>query len=103
MSRLEVVRQEEVESALSLPSAPPAPPAPARQEVVEVKAVELLGLLLKVLSQRSVALAGHLMPIVALSLNFALALIIQEPSLHQLWLQGGFALLSLAIVGLHRR
>jgi hypothetical protein len=74
---------------------PPPPQAPqlnvhneqARQEAVAVNAWHLVGLGLRVLSQRTVQLASHLLPLIALTLGFFLVWAIREnPSPLQLLL-----------------
>ena len=96
-SRLEVVKVDEIEEAPVTQRPAPAPvPEPRREERVAVEATELLGLMLKVLSQRSIALLGHLIPLLALVGMFVLGQsIIADPS----WKQIG-VLLVLGAFGL---
>ena len=101
MAKFEVVASENLNPELT----PPAPAhiptvnAPAREAVVAVEAKEILGLMLKVLSQRAILLGHILMPVIALVLGFLLTLhILDNPTPNQLVAVGIYGIFALLLI-----
>lgn len=94
----------ETAAAPSPPSAPSAAPPTGSLHPQAVPGTQILLLLLKVLSQRAVDLAGHLLPVLALAVVGALAFhVIESPTQLQLGLLGVFGTFVLALLWLVRR
>lgn len=97
LTRLQVLAEE---------PADPAPPIPPTTPTSDggVSTVEFILLLLRIFSQRSVQLAGHLLPLISLSMGFALLWkILPEPSAYQLAGFGLYATFSLAMILIRRK
>lgn len=103
-NRLQVLGEETDDEPVALvPPPAPAVAKAAQHDKVAVEAWVLVGLALKVLSTRTVALAGHLLPLIALALGFALAWSIRDnPTTYQLALLGFYALFALLMIWVRR-
>jgi len=99
VNRLQVLAQEAEETP------PPPPPSPSsKPEAAQAALLDILLLALDVLSKRAVVLTGHLLPIIALALGFALAWkIMDNPSVLQLGGMGIYAAFSLTMIFLRRK
>lgn len=96
-SRLEVVSSEDLSPAPA-PAAPAVAP-PSRETVVAVEAKEILGLMLRVLSQRVVLFGNALMPVIALALGFVLILhILDNPTTLQIVAVGVYGIFALSLI-----
>ncbi len=92
MAKLEIVTTEDLD-----PKPAVSPPAPAK--VVAVDAERYLGLVLKVLSQRTVLLGAALMPLAALALLFILTQqVLDNPNTYQLVALAIYGIFALALI-----
>lgn len=104
-NRLQLLGEEtdDLPVTVAPPPAPAAAAKTAQHDKVAVEAWVLVGLALKVLSTRTVALAGHLLPLIALGLGFALAWSIRDnPTTYQLALLGFYAIFALLMIWVRR-
>ena len=95
-TRFQVLGEDQTDQ----PSPPNPTPISKKADVVTVTAAEYAGLALKILSQRTLQLAGHLFPLIALGLGFYLWLSMPNPTVYQLaslGLYGAFALLMMLV------